>query len=176
MHRFELIYIRLVILTLILTALPGANASADQNKSIPNVAMLNLTVGQVGIADDINEPLRFGVEYRFSSFSKWSIIPALGYARASNGASYLYSDLRLDIWLNNRWLLIPSFGLGAFDDSDEIQLGNKLEFRSGVELAYRFYKQYRIGLAVFHLSNGGLSDQNPGTEALVVSLCIPLSN
>ena len=71
-------------------------------------------------------------------------------------------------------MLIPSFGVGLFDDSEEVQLGNKLEFRSGIEIAYEFRNKVRAGVAIFHLSNGGISNQNPGTEALVFSVCIPL--
>jgi len=32
----------------------------------------------------------------------------------------------------------------------------------------------RAGVAIFHLSNGGISSQNPGTESLVFSICIPV--
>ena len=70
--------------------------------------------------------------------------------------------------------MIPSFGVGIFTDSDEIELGNELEFRSGVELAYQFRNKIRAGIAIFHLSNGGISSENPGTEALVISVCIPI--
>ena len=57
-----------------------------------------------------------------------------------------------------------------------MNLGNNLEFRSGVELAYQFKDKMRAGVAIFHLSNGGISSQNPGTEALVFSICIPVLN
>lgn len=147
------------------------SGSADYQKS---PAMVNLTFGQVGIADNIKGASRYGLEYRTRPYSKWALVPAVGFARAENGATFVYADLRHDFWLNDRWVVIPSFGVGAFDDTEEIDLGETLEFRSGVELAYRFYGQYRVGVAVFHLSNGGLSDKNPGTEALVISLCIPL--
>lgn len=142
-----------------------------------NVPMLNLTVGEVGevgIAGSTANAHQYGIEYRSRSFSQWKIIPAFGYARAENSADFLYIDLRRDFWLTDRWIAIPSFGLGAFDDSEEIQLGGKLEFRVGIEIAYRFHRQYRVGVAIFHFSNAGLSDSNPGTEALVLSLSIPL--
>lgn len=64
--------------------------------------------------------------------------------------------------------------MGIFNDSSEIELGNELEFRSGVELAYQFRNKVRAGIAIFHLSNGGISSENPGTEALVFSICIPM--
>ncbi len=138
-------------------------------------AMINVTVGEVGIADDQSGPTRFGLEYRFAPVGRWQLIPALGAAGAANGARFVYADLRYDLWLSDSWLLIPSFGPGLFDNGRDLDLGQKLEFRSGLEIAWRFYRHYRIGLAVFHLSNGGLSERNPGTEALVLSLCIPVA-
>ena len=140
--------------------------------------MLNITAGQVGILDDLEGPQRYGLEYRFKSFSGpggFRLIPAIGAAASNNGANFVYADLRHDFYLSDRWLLIPSFGMGIFRDSSEINLGNDLEFRSGIEVAYQFHNKMRAGIAIFHLSNGGISSQNPGTEALVFSVCIPIN-
>lgn len=139
--------------------------------------MINITAGQVGILDDLDGPQRYGLEYRFTSFSgPWGfrLIPAIGVAAANNGARFLYTDLRHDFYLNDNWLLIPSFGAGVFKNSDEINLGNNLEFRSGLEIAYQFQNKMRAGIAIFLLSNGGISSRNPGTETLVFSVCIPV--
>jgi hypothetical protein len=140
-------------------------------------AMINITAGQVGILDDPDGPQRYGLEYRFKSFAGpagFRLIPAIGAATSNNGASFIYSDLRHDFYLSDRWLLIPSLGMGIFKDSDEVDLGNDLEFRSGIEIAYQFRNKMRAGVAIFHLSNGGIASQNPGTEALVFSVCIPV--
>ena len=143
-------------------------------------AMINITDGQVGILDDhLDGPQRYGLEYRFKSFSGpggFRLIPAVGFAAANNGAKFIYTDLRHDFYLNEQWLLIPSFGVGIFDDSKEIKLGNKIEYRSGIEFAYQFRNKMRAGIAIFHLSNGGTSSTNPGTEALVFAVCIPIMN
>lgn len=139
--------------------------------------MFNFTAGQVGIQDDLEGPQRYGMEYRFTSFAGpggFRLIPAIGAAVSNNGANFIYSDLKHDFYINDQWLLIPGFGIGIFHNSREIDLGNDLEFRSGIELAYQFQNKVRTGVALFHLSNGGLSDHNPGTEALVFSVCIPL--
>jgi len=151
-----------------------ACASAAHHTRRDAVPMLNLTVGQAGIFDTGDPPLRYGIEYRARSFSRWRLIPAIGAAFADNGASFVYTDLRHDFWFDDRWVLIPSFGVGIFDDGGELDLGHTVEFRSGLEVAYRFRAEFRIGVALFHLSNGGISERNPGTEVLVVSLCIPL--
>ena len=157
----------------LIVSLGGAPVHAD-SISRPTVPMVNLTAGYVGVFDNIDKPLRLGAEYRFKAIGKWSLIPAIGVAAAENGASFFYSDVRYDYWLTDRWVLIPSFGAGLFDKGDGLDLGSRLEFRSGIELARRFHGEYRIGVALFHLSNGGTAGENPGTEALVLSLCIPV--
>ena len=167
---------RIITTLIICVLLLISQAKAAESPSTVDIPMLNFTLGQVGVLDDIDDPFRVGIEYRMRSFSRWKLIPAIGYAHAENGANFLYSDLRHDFWLNDKWILIPSFGVGTFEDSEEIQLGHEIQFRSGIEIAYRFHDQYRIGLAIFHLSNAGLSEKNPGTESLVLSLCIPLEN
>lgn len=157
----------------LIVALAGAPAYADPPPR-PTVPMVNLTAGYVGVGDNADKPLRLGVEYRFRAMGKWNLIPAIGVAAAENGASFVYGDVRYDYWLNDRWALIPSFGAGLFNKGEGLDLGSRLEFRSGIEIAHRFYGEYRIGLALFHLSNAGTAGKNPGTEALVLSLCIPV--
>ena len=167
-------FLGLLSISLILITTVTRPAQAQQDTEYE---MINLTAGQVGILDNLDGPQRYGVEYRFTSFSgpyNFLLIPAIGAATSNNGARFFYSDLRHDFYLNNHWLLIPSFGAGIFKDSNEIHLGNNLEFRSGIEAAYQFENHYRAGLAFFHISNGGISSQNPGTEVLVFSVCIPV--
>ena len=117
------------------------SAYAEERKEYE---MINITAGQIGILDDQDGAQRYGLEYRFTSFSgPWGfrLIPAIGVAAANNGAGFVYSDLRHDFYLNDKWILIPSFGAGVFKDSSEINLGNSLEFRSGVEIAYQFHNK-----------------------------------
>jgi len=68
--------------------------------------------------------------------------------------------------------------VGVFDDTGRpLRLGAEYRFKAmgaGGEVARRFHGEYRIGAALFHLSNAGTAGRNPGTEALVISLCIPV--
>ena len=165
------------VMILVLFAIVGPATSADRLEPVTEYEMINITAGQVGILDDMQNTQRYGLEYRFKSFSgpfDFRLIPAIGAARSNDGASFVYADLRHDFYMARRWILIPSFGLGVFNDISDINLGNDLEFRSGVEVAYQFRNRVRVGLAIFHLSNGGISSQNPGTESLVFSVCIPV--
>ena len=92
---------------------------------------------------------------------------------ASN-AKYLYAEIKRDFYLGAHWYLTPGIGIVGFDGSDKLDLGLALEFRSGLELGYRFSSQVRLGLALYHLSNASLGDENPGTEEIVISVNFPL--
>lgn len=135
--------------------------------------MINVNAGRVGVLDE-SAPWRYGIEYRFSPIGEWQIRPTIGVAQADDDSSFLYLEGKRDFRLSTSWLLTPGFGIGSFDGRRDLRLGHTIEFRSGVELAYRFSGAERIGVAVYHVSNGGISESNPGTEAVVLSLSIPV--
>lgn len=172
-HMFVTIDVTAVLFLLMMTF--HSTAFAEEREEYE---MLNLTVGEINVARGDNGSPQYGVEYRFKSFSgPWSfrLRPAIGFTVANDSAKYYYSDLKHDFYLSDYWLFTPSFGAGIFKDSSEIKLGNDFEFRSGLELTYQFNNKIRAGIAVFHISNAGLSDENPGTEVLVFSLSIPMN-
>ena len=53
-------------------------------------------------------------------------------------------------------------------------LGSWWEFRSGAELAWRFEDMSRLGVAVHHTSNGGLTKRNPGEQSVLLMYSVPL--
>lgn len=172
MYKFRLVIISSFVLAT-LSFVP-VEARAAENQGNPPVRMLVLSAGDIGIDDDLEKPSIAGIDYRMLPFSSWDLIPVIGYVYKDGGAGYVYVDLRYDFWLSNDWVLVPSYGAGYFDKDDELDLGGELEFRAGLEISRRFDNNYRLGLALFHLSNGRIYGNNPGTEALVVSLSIPL--
>ncbi|MDP6622047.1 MAG: acyloxyacyl hydrolase, partial [Alphaproteobacteria bacterium] len=52
-------------------------------------------------------------------------------------------------------------------------LGHWIEFRSQLELAYRFDDRSRLGVSLSHISNASLDDNNPGTESLMLNYAVP---
>ena len=71
-------------------------------------------------------------------------------------------------------MLTPSLAAGLYEDGDGKDLGHIVEFRSSLELAYRFDNRARLGLSFYHLSNASLDDNNPGTEVFSLNYSIPL--
>ncbi|WP_162300035.1 acyloxyacyl hydrolase [Kineobactrum sediminis] len=136
--------------------------------------MLNLSVGQLGIDRRLNNRGLYGAELRLQPIDWYQLVPSIGLAASETDAGFVYVDVKKDFFLSPHWYVTPAFGVGIFNETREFRLGHSLEFRSGMEAGYRFDNHYRLGLAVFHLSNGGLSEENPGTEIVVLSLSIPL--
>ncbi len=86
------------------------------------------------------------------------------------GGIYLEDNLgKLLIGNQNKWNFTPSLGLGYYDDGDGKKLGNKLEFRTTLEISYQLKNDDRIGISLGHISNANIGDKNPGVEIISLS-------
>jgi len=69
------------------------------------------------------------------------------------------------------WFVEGSFSpVLFFEGSDDTDLGQTLEFRTLVGVGRSFENDYSLSLGLSHLSNGGLSDFNPGVNAITLRL------
>ncbi|MBL4719651.1 MAG: acyloxyacyl hydrolase [Alphaproteobacteria bacterium] len=118
---------------------------------------------------------QFNMEYR-SGWDEYYVKPFVGVMATTEAAAYLYGGFMLDIYFGPRIVFTPNVAVGLYYDGDGKELGSVIEFRSGVELAYRFDDRTRLGVAFHHISNASLSDNNPGTETLTLTLSLPLTN
>ncbi len=117
------------------------------------------------------------LEYRSDYELGW-FKPFAHAAYVSNGMTFLGAGLLLDLQIGDNWIVQPSFAptwwrgkSGQFD----LDLGSALEFRSRLEVAYRFENKSRLGVSITHTSNGGFEDTNPGTEAVMLNVSVPTS-
>ena len=97
-------------------------------------------------------------------------------------AVVLSADTKSDIFIgagvsavrqigDSPWFVEGSFAPGFFfEGSEETDLGQTLEFRTLIGVGRRFDNNYSLSLAASHLSNGGLSDFNPGVNAITLRL------
>ena len=86
------------------------------------------------------------------------------------GGIYLEDNLgKLLTGNQNKWNFTPSFGLGYYDDGDGKKLGNKLEFRTTLEMSYQLKNEDRIGISLGHISNANIGNKNPGVEIISLS-------
>ncbi len=131
---------------------------------------LALSLGAFDIAnDDIATEGRF--EYRLDELG-YNIGPMVGVMFNSDAGAYLYGGFFLDLEFGN-WVVMPNLAVGAYGKGSGKDLGHVIEFRSALELAYRFANRSRLGIAVSHISNANLGDSNPGVESLVITYAIP---
>lgn len=96
--------------------------------------------------------------------------PEFGVLVTKDSDLYVWGGLRYFWDLSDRWYLAPHTALGLYEREGGARLGGPVEFRSGLELGYRFSPNVRLGLDFSHLSNSRIYDRNPGAEDLVLNL------
>ena len=136
--------------------------------------MWSFSLGQFDVNDTVDSSeLRF--EYLYgNNFVKnnYDLKPFLGVMINGDNGKYIYSGLRKDIEISEKWFFTPSFALGYYDRGDSKDLVYNLEFRSQIEFSYKL-KSSRIGFNLNHISNASIGDTNPGTESATISLIRP---
>ena len=121
-----------------------------------------------------DEGAEFRLEYR-SNKKIWLFKPFVTSAVASNGMTFVGAGILIDIYLGPNWVVTPSFAVTWWQGkTNGLDLGHPIEFRSQVEMAYRFKNKSRLGLSISHYSNAKLAKKNPGTEALMLNYSSPL--
>ena len=114
----------------------------------------------------------FRGEYRFAD-TVWIVAPFIGTSVTTDGAAYGYFGLGFDVNFGPNWVVTPNGAAGIFERGSGTILGSWWEFRTGAEFAYRFADQARLGLAVNHTSNAGLTRRNPGEQSVLLMYSIP---
>ena len=102
--------------------------------------------------------------------------PFAGLEVTNDSAFYILGGISLEDNLGklldgneNQWNFTPSFGLGYYDDGNGKKLGNKLEFRTTLEISYQLKNDDRIGISLGHISNANIGNKNPGAEIISLS-------
>lgn len=153
---------------------PYDSAGQDGAYLVPYVGGYN--VFSDNDATDGDKTVDIGGEYRFSALN-YGFRPVVGGLVNFKGDVYGYGGFVVDVPLyKDRIWFIPGAAAGAFAHGDGRDLGGVLEFRTSAEIAYRFDNNQRLGVAIFHLSNAGIYDRNPGTESITVNYSIPLAS
>ncbi len=137
-------------------------------------AFVSLGLGYFDINRRTDEAVDFRLEYRHGQ-KLWIFKPWAGVEGTSDGAFYGAAGILVDVFFGRRVVFTPSFGAGYFEMGDGKDLGHEIEFRSQIEVAYRFDDRSRLGLAFGHISNASIGDSNPGVEVLNLYYSIPLS-
>src|SRR5271166_2070256 len=111
-------------------------------------------------------------EYRFGD-TLWILAPFVGAFGTGKGAFYGYAGFGFDVNFADRWVVTPTTAVGYFSHGTGIDLGSNCEFRSGVEIDYRFEYLNRLGVGFYHMSNAGIGKHDPGVELATFVLTVP---
>jgi lipid A 3-O-deacylase len=159
-----------VLRSTLIAALVAGGAVAARAEDDP--AFLTLAAGAFDVGKD--ETAAEGrIEYRHDR-RFWLFKPLAGLMATSDGAVYGYAGVAIDAYWGNRIVTTLSFAPGFFYEGDGKDLGSTLEFRSQFEIAWRFDDRSRLGLAIGHMSNASIGEDNPGAESLTLNYSIPL--
>ena len=136
-------------------------------------SFISLGVGVYDINDDFTAA-DFRAEFRWGKGFFDVVKPFVGIQGTSDGTIYGFFGLGVDLHLGDRIVVTPNVAAGLLDEGSGKDLGSPVEFRTGLEIAWRFENRSRLGLAFHHISNAHLTDKNPGTEVLSVVYSIPI--
>ena len=156
------------------TGTAGTVAAAGAPAAARDVPVVIGSAGAFAVLDDFGEPLRLGVQYRGRPYTRLDLRPGVGLLYGEDGQSYLFADLAHDWQLSDRWVATLSFGFGWFNNGDDIEVVDDREFQTVLALSRRLANGGRVGMSGSHISNGGLSSPNRGTETLALFYAFPL--
>lgn len=160
-----------ILATVFLAAFVSSVQAAEEANKEP--AFLRVGVGAYDVNDN-KKAGEFHIEY-ISDSKWWVFTPFAGFMGTTDTALYAYGGIRLDLFLGDRFVFTPSFAPGLYDDGDGKDLGHVVQFRSALELAYRFDNRARLGISAYHLSNASLDENNPGTEVINIHYSYPFN-
>ncbi len=115
----------------------------------------------------------FGLEYRYEDIY-YGLRPTVGGMVTDDAANYIYAGFHWELPIYDSIYFTPSTAVGAYSHGHGKDLGYGVEFRSGIELSADVYENHRLGVAIHHLSNASLGNDNPGTEILTINYQLPI--
>jgi hypothetical protein len=116
----------------------------------------------------------FRGEYHFGDVLVPFFSPFLGADITTQGGTYAYGGFGFDINIGPNFVITPNGAVGWYQPGKGTELGSWFEFRTGAEFDYKFADQSRLGVAVHHTSNAGLTKINPGEQSVLVVYQLPL--
>jgi lipid A 3-O-deacylase len=122
----------------------------------------------------VNTAFEGEIEYRHDK-GWWKIRPFAGIMHTTDGTYYIFGGGFANIFISEHFVITPSFAPGFFEHGNGKELNYDLEFRSQLEIAFRFTNGLRIGANVGHMSNANLGLPNPGVEYLGGTIAFPVN-
>ncbi len=161
----------------LLVCAPASAAPADASGPVfadDDGPFLIASAGRFILVDEVDDPYLIGLQYRGAPHTGWALRPGIGVDAGADDLWFVHADVSHDFALARQWFVTLSFGGGWFANGERVGADFDLEFRSGIAVARQLASGARLGLAGYHVSNGGLDRPNYGAEALVLFLAMPV--
>lgn len=164
-----------LLLWLLLVLVPGdAGAQGGDRPTAMAVGGIQVGVGYFGVHEEEVPALALELGYRRRGGLPWRVGGQVGLVATSSGSAYAYAGLVRVFDLPLELVVTPFAGVGAYHPGGGVDLGSALEFRTGVDLGRSLGQGRQISLYLYHLSNAGLGDRNPGVEAVGISYSVAI--
>lgn len=102
--------------------------------------------------------------------------PMVGVLANSDGGVFGYGGFYFEFQWTDRVVFTPAAGVAAYHSGDGKPLGGTFQFYLGIDVAYRFDDNTRLGIKVGHISNADIHNENDGAESVLLTYTIPLAN
>ncbi|MGH1377353.1 MAG: acyloxyacyl hydrolase [Alphaproteobacteria bacterium] len=149
------------------------------NAHAKDFGFLGLSVGYYNALDSNNNSATVAVEYRPSKSVVFKRIkPWFGLQVNSRQSIWGGGGLLLELEPTKNTFLTTSFGVGLYSHgNNDIDLNHPIQFKSQIELGYKFKNKNRVSIALNHISHAGLGgNKNPGSESLLLYFHTPINS
>lgn len=166
MKSFECRACWLYVLLIAGLSATSASAAVRQNEIVYS--------GGVGGLFDSERPPVIALEYRFAK--NWhGVQPWLSLSWATDGAIFAGGGALYTISTpDETWAVTAGCGPGYYERHQGADLGSNLEFCTFAEVSRNLPWHHRVMVRIMHISNGGLTQRNPGNELLLLGYSMPL--
>ncbi len=137
-------------------------------------ATLAVSAGAFDVLQAKDPAAEFGVQWRGGG-RLWKLAPMVGAMGTTDGGLIGYLGFSVDVPLGRHFALRGSFAPSAYAKGHGKELYSVLQFRSGIEAAWRIGERLRLGVEFYHVSNASITEYNPGEDSLVLTVAVPLS-
>ena len=154
----------------------AAGPAAAQSVPADDPAYVTVGAGGFNVTDPGGDPTTdFRLEYRHGESFLW-LKPWAGIELTGEGGVWGGGGVAFDAAVTDSIVVTLSTGVGGYGEGGGKDLGAVTEFRSQIEVGYRFPDRSRLTAAFGHLSNAGIGETNPGAETATLYYHIPLTN
>ena len=153
-------------------------APAPENRTIhvmkDNTAYFGLSVGLYDSVQDRELAGSLGLEYQSGRRLAGFLQPIFGAFATTDATNMVYGGVGVPISMSKNWMVLPSITAGYYDGGNGVDLGRRLAYRLGTEIAYVLENKSRIGLNIHTITNGTSPDSNDRTEIISIRYTTPL--